>query len=300
MPISQSVTGITEARQNITLNALSEGTLHLHSFNAQAVKKGDMIATITNAQRDNTIASLNATMKLLRREITVEKSKLQSAREMLKLGIISKNQLLDQQNSLQERQIRLNQTKTELQRLTLQNSMSGVRAPSDGYIENLLPDGSYVTYGQTVCKLTGTQVQIRLFVPPMLAKELHIGQKVKLNEQSNVTDAHITAIMPQSSDNLIDVIALPAQPLPVGLHLEAQIETARAKGWIIPKEAIVLVQNRPALFLIQEGRATLRFVTVEKDMIDKVLVTDHLQRDDKIALKNAYMLHDGAIVEVQQ
>lgn len=298
MPMSQTVTGVTEARQIVTINALSEGTLHLHSFNAQSVKKGSIIATITNKQRENSIKSLRATTALLKRQITIEKSRLQSAREMLKLGIVSKNQLLDQQNLLQGKKIAYNQAKTELDKLELQNSMSVIKAPADGYIENLLPDGSYISYGQRLCKVTDNKVQIRLFVPPLFAKELHIGQKVKIREQGISDDAQITAILPQSSDNLLSVIALPLRPLPTGLHVEAQIQTAQVKGWIIPKEAIVLVQNRPALFLIKKSKATLHFITVQKDMIDKVLVTDHLKANDQIALKNAYMLHDGATVEI--
>ncbi len=300
IPMSQTVTGITEPRQKITINTLSEGILHVKSFNGELVQKGDVVATISNAQQKSTMTILKSNIKLLRQQLLAQKSKLQSAKEMMKLGILSKNQLLDQQNLLEGTRISLNQAKIELNRLELQNSASAVKAPVAGYVDSLLPDGSYVAYGQTLCKIIDAHVQIRLFVSPLFAKELHIGQKVNIKEQGISAQAKIIAILPQSSDNLLDVIALPSQPLPVGLHIEAQIQTAQTKGWIIPKDAIVLVQNRPALFLIKKGKAALHFVTVEKDMIDKVLITDHLKAEDQIALKNAYMLHDGAIVELIQ
>ncbi len=300
MLMSQTVTGITEPHQKISINTLSEGLLNVKSFNGQLVKQNDVIATVSNPQRRNAITMQKSTIKLLHKQVLAKKSKLQNAKEMMKLGILSKNQLLDQQNLLEETNIALNQAKTKLDKLVLQDSSSIVKAPVAGYIDSLLPDGSYVAYGQTLCKIIDAHVQIRLFVSPLFAKELYIGQKVNINEQGIIANAKIIAILPQSSDNLLDVIALPSQALPVGLHIEAQIQTAQTKGWIIPKDSIVLVQNRPAVFLIKKNNATLHFVTVEKDMIDKVLVTDHLQADDHIALKNAYMLHDGAIVEVMK
>jgi len=298
IPMSQTVTGITEAHQKITINTLSEGILHVKSFNGQLVKKNDIIATVSNPRRKNTITMIKSNITLLHKQVLAQKSKLQSAKEMMKLGILSKSQLLDQQNLLEETNIALNQAKIELNKLALQENASFVKAPVDGYVDALLPDGSYLSYGQTLCRIIDAHIQIRLFVPLLFTKELHIGQKVNIKEQGIVADAKIIAILPQSSDNLIEVIALPLQTLPVGLRIEAHIKTAQTKGWIVPKDSIVLIQNRPAIFLIKENKALLHFIIVEKDMVDKVLITDHLQAEDQIALKNAYMLHDGAIVEV--
>ncbi|QOR61275.1 efflux RND transporter periplasmic adaptor subunit [Sulfurovum sp. ST-21] len=298
IPISQTVTGITELHRKITVNTLSEGILHVKSFNGQLIKKDDIIATVSNAQRKNTITMLKSNIGLLHKQVLAQKSKFKSAKEMMQLGILSKNRLLDQQNLLEETNIALNKAKRELGKLELQESSSLVKAPVDGYVDSLIPDGSYVAYGQTLCRIIDTHVQIRLFVPPLFAKELYIGQKVKLKEQGSVTDAKIVAILPQSSDNLLNVIALPSQTLPIGMHIEAQIQTAQTRGWIVPKDAVVIVQNHPAVYIIKKNKATLHFITVEKDMIDKVLLTDHLQAEDHIVFKNAYMLHDGAIVEV--
>lgn len=298
MPLNQTVTGITEPRLKITLNILSEGTVHLKSYDGQQVHKGDTVAVISNDQRENMIRSFNENIKLLEHQIKAGKEKLYSAKEMLKLGIVSKNTVLDARNALEDKKVVLNQTKIELGKLELQNTASVIKAPADGYIEALLPDGSYVSYGQVLCKIIDSRVQTRLYVPPIFAKELHIGQKVEILGQGITSTAKIVAIMPQSNDNLLDVIAFPEKSLPVGLHIEAQIEMSETKGWIIPKDSIVLVQNRPAVYLIENNKAVLHFVTVQKDMIDKVLVTDHFQPHDNIALKNAYMLHDGASVEV--
>ena len=298
IPISQMVIGVTQPRKTVTISALTEGILHLHKCNAQRVKKGSTIATIYNKQREISIKSLHATVTLLKQQIANKKKRLQSTKEMLKLGIVSKDQFLQEQNLLQEKKIAYYQAKTKLNKLKLQHEISVVKAPKDGYIENILPEGSYINYGQTICKIIDSNTQIRLFVPISLAKTLYVGQKVTISAEGILDEAKITAILPKSSNNLINVIAIPSYPLPNGLHIEAKIQTSQAKGWIVPKEAIVLVQNRPALFLIKNNKASLRFITVQKDMIDKVLVTDHLNADDKIALKNAYMLHDGAIVEI--
>ena len=298
MPIDITVGAVVESVLEHSIDVQAEGVLHTRVVNEQRVKKSEIIATIEDRRRKNDLRIVKNRITLLQSEVEIEQKKLISAKEVLKLGIISTNDYLTQKSILKEKQILLQSARNREQNLQLQNQKSIIRSPVSGFVSQLAADGSYVAYGSTICRIYDENVQIRLFVPIHYARALHQGEKVELANDGKTIDAVITEILPKTTGNLVDVIAHSASSLPLGLNLQVRIVTHKRSGWIIPKDSIVLVQNRPAVFLIKKNKAALHFITVEKDMIDKVLATDHLQEEDKIALKNAYMLHDGTIVEV--
>jgi len=298
--IGIDVRGQVEPAVSRMVDARSEGVFYPTVENAWHVLKAEEIGKLYDRRREMQIEALDSRSQLLKEQIAIESQKMSQNQEMLDLGIISENVMLSQRSALKDRELQLLQTRSELRRLKLLEKEKTVYAPSDGYIQGLAARGSYITYGAQVATLISKKVNVRLFVDPLFADAIGVDQPVVLHLSSREVNATITAILPQSSSNLIDVIATPSQPLPVGLQLSAVIETEAIEGWVIPKSSIVLEQNRPAVFVIEERHARLHFVTVQKDMLDRVLIVDSLKADDKIADKNAYMLQDGATVEVVQ
>jgi len=300
LPIEVKVRGVVETEMSHSVTTQAEGILHNRVINAQYVKKGDVIAVLENPQLKKSINRLKEQIRLIQDTIDIEDKKLKSANEMLTLGMISNNDYLSQQNRLNSKKIELNKAKNELESITMQYKKHIIKAPISGFITALRADGSYIGYGGDICKIQSSNMQVRLFVPHHFAKELYRGKTVSLNVDDQTIKAKITEILPKTTDNLIHVIAKPNQSLPANLNIEADIMIQKINGWIIPKDSIVLIENRPAIFIIKNGIAKLHFITVQKDMIHEVLVSDRLSSSNKVVLKNAYMLHDGIAVEIIQ
>jgi RND family efflux transporter MFP subunit len=300
LPIEVKVRGIVESEMAHSVNTQAEGILHNRVTNAQYVKKGDVIALLENPQLKKRIDRLKEQIRLIKDSIDIEDKKLKSAEEMLNLGIISKNDYLSQQNRLNSKKIELTKAQSELENLTMQDRQQIIKAPISGFITELKADGSYVGYGGYVCKIQSQNMQVRLFVPYLFAKKLYRGEIVSLHLDNQTIKAKITEILPKTTNNLVNVIAKPSQPLPANLNIEADIITKKIEGWIIPKESIILIENRPAIFIIKNGIAKRHFITVQKDMVSGVLVSDRLSPSDQIVLKNSYMLDDGMAVEIVQ
>ncbi len=300
MNIPIDVQGVTEEVGNHTLNAPYDGILHTKVTNTQKVTKGEVIATIENRELDNKLHLANSNLALYSNQLTIETKKLQSSDEMLKMGLISTNDYLTQKSLQNEKEIALSGIKNERKNLNILMAKSVIKSPVTGYVSNLQADGSYLSYASTICKIDNARVHVRLYVPALYAKTLRIGQNVTLHVEASDVEAHISQILPSTTNNLVNVIATSATPLEVGLNIEASIQTQNKSGWIIPKECIILVQNRPAVFIINNNTAHVHFVDVQKDMIDKVLIVDDLKKSDQIAYKNSYMLEENSVVEVSK
>ncbi|MBU1643058.1 hypothetical protein KKE54_06825 [bacterium] len=296
--IGLNTRGVVEPAVALSINAQSDGIFHSKTAVSSYVNKGDKIGVLTDPARTMQLSALRTKIALLKEQVGIERQKGKRNKEMLDLGIISELDILVQESAIREKELVLEQSENDVARLLLLQKGQNIYAPTSGYVRSISADGSYIGYGAQVAAVTSSAVIIRLFVNPAYAKSLHIRQAVNVMAPTGEINATIAAILPQSNSNLIDVIAKPSQTLPVGLQIEATIQTGSLQGWIIPKASIILEQNRPAVFVIKDNVAHIHFVDVQKDMIDKVLVNDHLNADDKIAYKNAYMLNDGAAVEV--
>lgn len=297
-PLGYTVQGRTEPALAVSVSARSEGIFHSEVTLAQAVKRGERIGELRDPVRTLQIKNLEARIGLLASQYALERKKTEQSREMLTLGILSENAVLAQESALNDRQLLLQQARSDLARLQLLQKARQILAPADGFIETLAPEGGYIAYGAQVAALTSKRVMVRLFVAPRDAEHLKRGQTTTLLLSGREVPAAVTSVLPTGSGNLVDVIAEPAAPLPAGLALSARIETARATGWLLPKSAVVLEQNRPAVFLAEGNVARLHFVTVRKEMLDQVLVDAPFDPKESVIVDKAYMLRDGTRIEV--
>jgi len=295
-----TVQGRVEPAITVAVNARSEGIFHAAVALSQAVSRGEKIGELRDPARTLQIDTLRSRIRLLESQVAIERKKTKQNKEMLALGILSENALLAQESARNDRELLLLQARSDLARLQLLQKEQVITAPADGFIETLAADGSYIVYGTQAATLTTKEMIVRLFVEPHNAQTLHPGQSATLQLPGREVPATLTAILPQSSGNLVDVIAKPSAPLPAGLTLSARIDTDRLEGWILPKSAVVLEQNRPAVFRVEGNTARLLFITVRKDMLNEVLVSDPLSSGDAIVSDVAYLLRDGMAIEVMQ
>ncbi len=300
MPIITRVRGIVEPLTKYTINAQVEGVLHNLVVDGEAVKKGTVIARLNNPPLDNKISFMTSRIELLENQLNIERKRLQSMKKMLDLGIVSEKEYLTQQSIIEEKMIALKLAQSDLKNLNLQKQREIVKTQIDGFISKLASEGSYIGIGGKVCDILSKKVRIRLFVPFWMSKNLKSGQYLYIELQDGKVKGRIKEILPKTSGNLVEVLADLEKTMPLGLNVEAKIVSRENIGWIIPKDSIVLVQNRPAVFVIKNNIAKLRFITVLKDMVNKALVKkDNFKPTDKIVLKNAYLLNDQMAVEVE-
>ncbi len=300
LSIGLSATGLVVPRNKMLISVKSTGVVHFLVSNNAEVSKGELIAQIVDEPRDKKLELLHNKLISQENQVKIEKQKLSTTNDKLKMGVGSKNSYLSEKIALSQAKERYQATKNEYNTLLLEEKNAKIYAPSSGTLTNLNSNNTYVSYGSSIATILDENNVVKLFVDASYIGDVKKGLSVSLQSSYKNCEATLISILPISSNNLIEVIAEPKEKLPLNLQLNAEIILKQSTGLLIPKEAIVLINNHPAVYLLDEKNiAHLSFVSIEKDMQTKALMKETLPKNAKVVLKNAYMLHDNMEVSIK-
>jgi len=294
------VNGKVISKSRYVLTAKTSGILHWKISQNSTVSKGDIIALVSNKTRDKKLQYLHDKLSLQTSELSSFKTKLQTSKEKYAMGVGSKNSYLSEKIAYEQLKEIYHTTQNEYDILLLEQKNALIKSPQNGVLTNFVSNNSYINYGTTIAMLLDENNYVKLFIDSSYAAKIQKGMQVQLQSSYKNCSATIINILPKASNNLIELIAKPDEKLPLNLQLTAKIVLKNLNGILIPKEAIVLVNNRPAVYLIDKNNiAHLVFIEIQKDMLQNALIKNTLQKDARVALKNAYMLHDNLKVSVK-
>lgn len=285
--------------KNITLTAKTRGIIHRYVNDNVNVTKGELLAKVDDKRRLVKLNSLKERLKFLDNQLIFEKDRVQEIQEKYKMGIAPKNEFLNEKIILEQFQESKKSTLSDYEILQLEEKESVVIAKEDGFITQLSNENKFVNYGDSLGILTPKDVEVKLFVDSKYANNIQEGMNVNMQSSYGKMTGTVRDVLAQTSSNLLEVMVASNSILPVNLQLKAEINIRNIKGLKIPKSAIVLVDNQPAVYEIREGIVHLKFIEILSDRIDFVLIKNSLSKDAQIAFKNAYMLHDNLEVTVK-
>lgn len=285
--------------KNIALTAQTNGVVHFYVNDNVNIHKGELIAKIVDKRREKKLNSLKERLILLDNEVKLENDKVQAAQDKYTMGIASKNDYFNEKIILEQFKESKKSALSDYEILELEEKSSLIKAQDNGFITQLSTENKFVNYGDSLGILTPNDAQVKLFVDAKYAASINKGMQVNIQSSYGKTTAVVRDILEQTSSNLLEVMVTPNSLLPLNLQLKAEIIIKNFKALKIPKSAVVLVDNQPAVYVIQDGVAHLKFIEILKDMIDFTLIKNTFSKDTKIALKNAYMLEDNLKVVVK-
>jgi hypothetical protein len=294
--ITIQVDGVVVAKSKTIITAKANGILKLFIDNNSNVIQGQKIGVIVDERRVKRLELLRDKLLLVENQLESQKIKLADAKDMYKMGVGSKNNYLNEKVLQEQLKDNYQTLENEYKILKLEQTDSIIYAKENGTIQDLSAKNSYVSYGSKVATFLTKETMIKLFVDTLYAKKIKKGMLVTLDGDTKAT---IIYILSQSQNNLVEVMAKPNKPLPLNFQLSAKIELQNVNGLDIPKSAIVLVGNHPAVYVIKENKVHVEFVHILRDMIDRALIEDTLDKDTKVVFKNAYMLHDNLEVIIK-
>jgi hypothetical protein len=297
--INVDVDGVIVAKKKYAISSKSSGILNLYVSDNSRLHVGDKIAYISDERRIKKLELLKSKVSLKKSEISSQKLKLQDAKAMYEMGVGSKNSYLTQEISLKQVEASYKNLQNDYEILNIEEKNAHIYSKVDGYILNLRADGSYIDYGMLIADINTEDTVIKLFVDAKYADNIIRGQRLTLKGEYKNISGSVLDVLYKSKNNLVEVMAKVDKALILGLHVRADIHLKKFKGLSLPKDSLVLIENHPAVYIIRDGVAHLKFVDIIKDKIDTVLIKDSLDIKAQIALKNAYMLHDNLEVVVK-
>ena len=291
---------VTSAR-SFSVAALSEGRIRtvLVPVNGQ-VKKGDVIAVLENSEMDSAFTSQSEKLRLSSETEANLKKKVAAGEEMYSLGIIAESDLVSMKQELNNQIREVHDAQIEYDRLKNRRDQYNVMAEVAGYVSSVLPEKSFVTYGQTIAEIVSLDdEQVQAFVPFDQLVQPVPGDEVLISSNSMAVSGKVSHIFPSTGSNLITVNINPDQPIPMNLDVMVTFKVKGVKGFQIPKSAVVLAEGKPVVFLVRDGKAVQEDITILKDYLDTVVITDDFRLDDVLVMENAYLLSDQMNVTVR-
>lgn len=246
------VTGSALAQDEVHLQAEANGRLVRLSLNeGEAVRKGDLIAKINDAD-------LQA--QLRRAELNLELARIREARQ---------KQLLETRAiSQQDYDIVLNEVNTILAEIDLIRAnidRTEIRAPFDGILGlRQVSEGTFVTVGTRLATLQNIdRIRIDFSIPERYAAQVRTGDRIRFTRQGSDRryDAVVSAIEPRVDPNtrtmsLRATASNPGRAILPGVFAQITYPLSQVEDAIlIPSEAIIPALGSIYVFVARSGRA---------------------------------------------
>jgi membrane fusion protein (multidrug efflux system) len=289
-----AATGQVEAIQSIELRPEVEGRLtDILVREGVTVGKGTALFRIDDAELRAQVARAEADRDLAQQSY-------QRTRELLAQRASSQADLENAEATYRSTAASLDLLKVRLDRTT-------VRAPFAGIMgQRFVSVGDYVTTQSRLASLQTVDPTRAVFqVPERYATALKKDQRITfqvaaLQQRQFVGRVDFVDPVVQLPGRTITVKAVVANPkgeLQAGMFVEVRLETAvRPNAVVIPEEAILSLQQESFAWVIVDGRATRRVVSLGVRTPGFVEITDGVAEGEQVVVGGVEKMSEGASV----
>jgi len=289
---------------------LIERSVHL----GDSVRSGQVVARLDPADAEHNSASAEADLAAAHQHFDAASKQLQRDTSQASDQLISSLQLEQTQDAYAAAKSQLKSAQARAAVAANQNKYTQLIAEHDGVISaEQANTGEVVTSGQPVFSLAWSgatditteaaesQVaRIKIGAPVLVSLSALPGRSLqgRVREISPAAD-------PQSHTYRIKVtLEAPDAPVRLGMSGEVAIATGApgspaemAKSIRIPATALFHQGNNPAVWVVRDGKAELRTVTVSAYGERSVTLSDGIASDEKIVVQGVHTLTAGESVK---
>jgi len=271
--------------------------------NGQQVKKGQKIAQLEPFKLESALKQASDNL---------EKAKLDLQDILIGQGYAPEDSLKVPEETMRIARVKSNYghslVQYEMARHDLSRSV--LYAPYDGIVANLsAKKHNLPPAGDPFCTIIATEGMDALFT--VLETELPLirkGDRVELSPfsvQNGQVSATVDEINPLVDENgMVKVKARiqgRAQGLYEGMNVRVRVQRSAGRHLVIPKEALVLRNNRKVVFTAKDGQALWNYVQTGQENSTGYVVTEGLQAGDSVIYNgNLNLAHETPIKVVPE
>lgn len=277
--------------------------------NGQEVPAGALLLRLEGEEVAAQLAQAEANLQLARVQFETAAKSLEDARILFQEEIISRQQFeqAETQYKVAAAQLAQAEAAVSLVRLQLDNTL--LTAPMGGTVSGLrVNPGEMISPGMPVLSINRMETMlVRLALTEKDVGRLTVGQKVGVVVSAvspEQLQGEITSISPVAdpvSKTFEMKVALPNADrlLKAGMSAAVYAVVAVEKDTvIIPVEAVVTQQEQQVVFVVEEGLARLRPLTLGLENGTLVSVLAGVNAGEQVVVKGQHYLQDGTRVAV--
>lgn len=288
-----SAVGTAQANEAVSITSKTSNIVSRVRFtDGQPVQMGDILVELDSAQARADLAVAQAAL-------TESTSQYQRSKELLNTQAVSKSQF-DQLVATKQ----ANEARLAAARARLEDTV--IRAPFSGRVGlRKVSVGSLISPGALITTLDDTSIiKLDFSVPENVVASLRAGLTVKA--RSNAYPGRVFTGRVSSVDSRIDptsrsvaVRALVPNSdgaLRPGLFMTVELESDSRTALVIPEEALVPEKSSQYVFIVRDGVASKREVTIGARQPGSVEVLAGLAAGERVIVEGTIKARDGGPV----
>lgn len=305
----QAYSGVIEEMSGTSLSFAGAGTVKtLNVSEGQFVAKGQVLGAIDPQTMQNTVNMARATTAQAEDALKQAEDAYGRMKLLHDNGSLPEIQWIDVQTKLSQAQQMVRQARASEQIARKGLTDTRLLAPFSGYVAQKLVDiGSNVVPGMPVIKLVKIdQVKVNISVPEEEISAISKGQTIHVTVAAlggkrftaRVIERGVSADPLSRSYEVKAVIANLSHELLPGMiaGVEGMASVAHKTRTCVSLPATIVqidADNKPFVWIVQDGKAEKRMITVGENSGDNVMVTAGLSTGDKVIVEGQQKVSTG-------
>jgi RND family efflux transporter MFP subunit len=286
-----------------------------------SVRRGQVLAKVEDQelleqlrQSDASYDVARATIRQRQADLSFARTNLERNKSLFERSLLPRQSLDDAEARHQASQAQLDLAQAQLaqaasrrEELRINLANTTVNSPVNGFVAKRFVDpGAYVT--QNVQLLSVVDISIVRLVVNLVERDLRkvsvgAGGTVQVDaypgENFSGRVARVAPVLdPATRTAEMEVeIPNPTGRLKPGMYARVRLISAnKENALVVPKSAMVDAQGRRGVYMVQNGQAVFRPVSLGLEEQDRIEVTDGLKEGDEVVTTGASALRDGVKV----
>lgn len=287
-----------EALNSVDLSAAANGRLvSLSAKDGASVQKGTLLAKIDDSE-------LKAQLKQAESNQQLAKQKMDRTQ-----GLVEKNAAT--QADLEAAEAGLKSADANIELIRAQIAKTEVRAPFSGKLGFVnVSVGAWVTTGTSIVTLSEVnKLKAKFALPQRYATTLKVGDSIELQDEERAITrkgkvSALDATISESSRTrqiLVTVDNAKGDLIAGGYaKVNVNLESGRTKTIPVPAEALTLDKDGAYVFVVQEGKASMRRVETGLRTPISVDVISGLNEGDTVITSGLISIRQGSAVRIRE
>jgi RND family efflux transporter MFP subunit len=303
-----SVPGTIYSRNEMQITAGVAGQLEMVAEPGTFIRTGDVVARINQATLLLQRAEQEALLERAEINLRQLQSQLRRQLELQGSNLVSEFEFEQTEANRDLAQSDANITRVRIRQIDEQIRRSETRANFSGVVvERVRREGEEVALGEMLARLTDVDnLEVRAFVPLKHLQRTVVGDAIRVNTTDADLVGRIRALVPtgdirsQTFEAIVDLPEHANGTWAVGQLVSVAVPIRSSElALTVPRDALILRQGGQYVYRINDqNRAERILVDTGDSQGELIAVAGELNEGDRIAIRGAESLSDGAEVRI--
>lgn len=273
--------------------ATSDYLTFLDINEGQQVQKGQLLAQLNDTEETARVDELKALLNEQNRQLARLKNLTKTQASAISL--------------LDEQQAKVNATQAQLDAVTARLSEMKIKAPFDGLLGlRQVSEGAYISTGTVLTTLDDiSMIRVEFNVSERYIADLKLDMPLAITNVAygqTIFTGKIKALDPRldpvtRSIKVHGIIENSDLKLRPGMLLNVTVELANRKVLQVPEQAIVPLQNRQYVFVVNQDNSVKQVeITIGQRIPGSIEVISGLAEGDEVVIEGTQKLRNGVVI----